>query len=146
LLLSSLFRRSGPSTHLDGPFVFLFREPIDVYCVASSIFAFARTGTVRLTFFPAYLPRVMMATRPTLRTIQNKISDRFRSIRDNISIATHTSCRLSFGVELIVDSYTPRQNVHSPPNFEDSLVRLRAKRAARAHKPYECGRNKCLAR
>ena len=48
----------------------------DLICAMSVLETHLMTGhdsaayRERLTFFPAYRPRVMMATRPTLRTVQ----------------------------------------------------------------------------
>ena len=58
-------------------------------------------GRLKFTFFPAYLPRVMMATRPTLRTRSDQVSTPEQLRSSYSSEYTHTSCRLSLGCRLL---------------------------------------------
>ena len=54
------------------------------------------------TFFPAYLPRVMMATRPTLRTTQSSSASVVHDIYPPSQLTLHRCCRRSMGV--VVDN------------------------------------------
>lgn len=53
---------------------------------------------VSRTFFPAYLPRVMMATRPTLRTTQSPSASVVHSTQLPCLLTLHRCCRRSLGV------------------------------------------------
>jgi len=67
-------------------------------------------GGEKFTFFPAYLPRVMMATRPTLRTTKPRVS-----ISDQLLLCveaswTHTSWRLSVVLDFRRGGCSPVRN------------------------------------
>jgi hypothetical protein len=69
--------------NVSSPFQILFlrnidrsmKSPLPLPLIACSYVVSNRNRGVRLTFFPAYLPLVMIATRPTLRTVGHRVSD-----------------------------------------------------------------------
>jgi hypothetical protein len=87
----------------------------------------------RLTFRPAYLPLVMMATRPTLRTIEHRVSD-FTRVADLCrNYETHTSSCRWLAINCCRRSLRCNR-------LEFLEIRFTPERAARALHPKSVGR------